>query len=89
LVAPGISRKRATTGGCERMDIVELLQEVSGRPIRGLDSSLLLSKIAGWDSLAMVRLMVQLEQLLGRELAEDELGALMTVGDVQRLLGGA
>lgn len=35
----------------------------------------------------MVRLMVRLEQHLGRELDESEMGGLTTIGDVQRLLG--
>jgi acyl carrier protein len=71
------------------MDIGELLREVGGRPVAALDSQTALNGIDGWDSLAMVRLMVKLEQLLDRELGEDELGALVTVGDVQRLIGGS
>ena len=68
------------------MDISELLQEVSGHPAASLKADCALSTMAGWDSLAMVRLMVRLEQHLGRELDEAELASLTTVGDIQRLL---
>ena len=46
-----------------------------------------LKQIAGWDSVMMVRLMLRLEQRAGRELSEAELEAIVTVGDVARLLG--
>ncbi|MBO6900912.1 MAG: acyl carrier protein [Rhizobiaceae bacterium] len=47
-----------------------------------------LSDIAGWDSIMTVRLMLAVEEVVGRELTEAELEALVTVGDVERLVGG-
>jgi acyl carrier protein len=68
------------------MDLGQLIQEVTGRSPVSLAPGCALSNMAGWDSLAMVRLMVRLEQHLGRELEEAELASLTTVGDIQRLL---
>jgi acyl carrier protein len=68
------------------MKIGKLFEEINGSPAPPLAADCALSGIEGWDSLTMVRLMVRLEQHLGRELAEAELGSLTTVGDVQRLL---
>lgn len=48
-----------------------------------------LSDIAGWDSIMVVRLMLAIEEVVGRELTEAELEALVTVGDAERLVGGA
>lgn len=47
---------------------------------------MLLSDIPRWDSLSMVRLMVQIETSLGRELTDAELENLTSVDDVERLL---
>jgi acyl carrier protein len=69
-------------------DISKLLQEVSGHPIPRVDAEILLADLTGWDSLATVRLMLRVEQDLGRELDENELGSLIKIGDVQRLLDG-
>jgi acyl carrier protein len=48
-----------------------------------------LDTIAGFDSLVMVNLVVRLESMVGRELTENELEQLRTVGDIERLLGVA
>lgn len=48
-----------------------------------------LSELDGMDSLAMVRLMLRIENIVGRELAEDELEAIVTIGDLKRLLAEA
>ncbi len=48
-----------------------------------------LQGIAGWDSLKLVKMVLRLEELLDRELSEDELESLQTVGDVTALLKAA
>jgi acyl carrier protein len=45
-----------------------------------------LSKIDGWDSLKGVRLVLRLEEIIGRELSEDDIETLQSVDDVDRLL---
>jgi acyl carrier protein len=59
--------------------------------ILGLDTltgreDLALDRIEGWDSLRTVRLVIRLEELVGRELSETDIDTLRTVGDVTRLL---
>jgi acyl carrier protein len=45
-----------------------------------------LADIDGWDSLKGVRLVLRLEEILGRELSEDDIESLQSVSDVERLL---
>jgi acyl carrier protein len=45
-----------------------------------------LADIDGWDSLKGVRLILRLEEILGRELSEDDIESLQSVSDVERLL---
>ena len=54
-----------------------------------LDAQTPLSEIEGWDSLKGVRLMLKVEEELGRELTENELESIHSVGDVSRLLAAA
>jgi acyl carrier protein len=49
----------------------------------------LLAQIEGWDSLKGVRLVLRLQELLGRELSEDDIEKLQSVEDVDRLLKAA
>ena len=49
----------------------------------------LLADIEGWDSLKGVRLVLRLEELVGRELSEDDIEKLQSVEDVDRLLKAA
>lgn len=67
-------------------EAVELITAILDSPPGPLDASTPLRAIAGCDSLAMVSLVVRLETLLQRELAESDLDALRTVGDVEQLL---
>jgi acyl carrier protein len=46
----------------------------------------LLARIEGWDSLRGVRLVLRLEEIVGRELSEDDIANLQSVGDVDLLL---
>lgn len=45
-----------------------------------------LQNLEGWDSIIGVRLVLRLEGILGRELGEDEIDRLHTVGDVENIL---
>ncbi len=67
----------------------ELIAEVlrTGVPIPGDD--VLLTQIEGWDSLKGVRLVLRLEEIVGRELSEDDIEKLQSVDDVDRLLKAA
>lgn len=71
------------------MAIETLLGTVMHRAVEPQASATRLSDIAGWDSIVVVRLMLAIEEVVGRELTEAELEALVTVGDVERLVGGA
>ena len=55
------------------------------RPQR-LTTELSLGDIPGWDSVTMVRLVVSLEEILGRQLDDAELENIETVGDVEALM---
>jgi acyl carrier protein len=45
-----------------------------------------LAEIEGWDSLKAVRLVLRMQEIVGRELSEDEIAGLHSVADVDRLL---
>lgn len=45
-----------------------------------------LGQIEGWDSLKGVRLVLRLEEIVGRELSEGDIEKLQSVDDVDRLL---
>jgi acyl carrier protein len=47
-----------------------------------------LAELNGWDSLKGVRLVLRLQEVIGRELSEDEIATLQSVADVQRMLHG-
>jgi acyl carrier protein len=64
-----------------------LLAKVMQRPLPCVEAPTALKDIPGWDSVMMVRLMLVVEEQLGRELSESELEAIATVGDVERLIG--
>jgi acyl carrier protein len=70
------------------MDAHVLLTDIVRKPLPRLDGATPLTAVAGLDSLAMVSLVVKLEGALGRELTEHELEGLITVHDVEQLLGG-
>ena len=48
-----------------------------------------LSQVEGWDSLKGVRLVLRLEEIIGRELSEDDIEKLQSVDDIDRLLKAA
>ncbi len=71
------------------MQASELITEVlrTSAPIPADD--VLLAHIEGWDSLKGVRLVLRLEEIVGRELSEDDIAKLQSVADVDRLLKSA
>ena len=68
------------------MNARALIAELTRRnPVTCQDNTLL-ADIDGWDSLKGVRLVLRLEEIVGRELSEDDIEGLQSVGDVERLL---
>jgi acyl carrier protein len=67
----------------------ELIAEVlrGKTPVPSGDA--LLAEIDGWDSLKGVRLVLRLEEIVGRELSETDIEKLQSVDDVDRLLKAA
>ena len=64
----------------------DLISGVLNSPPPRLSEALALGDIPGWDSVAMVRLVVAIEERLGRELSDVELEGIETVGDVEIML---
>jgi acyl carrier protein len=67
---------------------LELVSEIIKRPLSAADAAVAFRDLDGWDSLKGVVLVLKLERALGRQLAENELESLASVGDVDRLLAG-
>jgi acyl carrier protein len=53
------------------------LSEPNGTPLADID---------GWDSLKGVRLVLRLQEIVGRELSEDDIVGLQSIADVERIL---
>lgn len=68
------------------MQATELIAEVLRNNISISGSDIPLAELDGWDSLKGVRLVLRLEEIVGRELSEDEIERLQSVSDVERLL---
>jgi acyl carrier protein len=68
------------------MDARMLIAEVIRRSPVTCPDNTSLSDIDGWDSLKCVRLVLRVEEIVGRELSEDDIEGLQSVGDVERLL---
>ena len=69
------------------MNVAQFLHEVTGLETSKCTSASKLADITGWESLAVVQLMIALEGELGRMLEQDELETLNTLGDVEKILG--
>jgi acyl carrier protein len=67
----------------------ELIAEVLRTSVPIPVDDVLLAQIEGWDSLKGVRLVLRLEEIVGRELSEDDIEKLQSVEDVDRLLKAA
>jgi acyl carrier protein len=68
------------------MDARRLIAELTRKNVVTCLDNTLLADIDGWDSLKGVRLILRLEKIVGRELSEDDIEGLQSVGDVERLL---
>jgi len=68
------------------MDARMLISEVVRKSSVTCSDNTSLADIDGWDSLKGVRLVLRLEQIVGRELSEADIEGLQSVGDVERLL---
>lgn len=67
------------------MDARTLISEIVKRDV-AVSADTSLGEVDGWDSLKGVRLVLRLETIVGRQLAETEIEALQSVGDVEVLL---
>jgi acyl carrier protein len=68
------------------LKVTDLLSSVMQRPVSPLPSATALAEIPGWDSIMMVRLMLSLEETLGRELTEREIEGVATIANVEQLM---
>lgn len=68
------------------MDTNAFIQQVTKLNMSGRDDDSPLEGVPGWDSLAMVNLVVGLENRIGRMLDQDEMENIRVVGDVRKLL---
>ena len=71
------------------MQASELIAEVLRTTISIPHGDIPLADLEGWDSLKGVRLVLRLEEIVGRELSEDDIERLQSVNDVERLLKAA
>ena len=71
------------------MQARELIAEVLRIGVPIPDDDIPLSELSGWDSLKGVRLVLRLEEIVGRQLSEDDIARLQSVRDVERILKAA
>lgn len=71
------------------MQASELIAEVLRSAVPIPDGDIPLAELEGWDSLKGVRLVLRLEEIVGRELSEDDIARLQSVRDVEQLLKAA
>jgi acyl carrier protein len=64
----------------------ELIAEILRTNVSIPPGETLLANVEGWDSLKGVRLVLRLEEIMGRELSEDDIAKLQSVEDVDLLL---
>jgi acyl carrier protein len=69
-----------------QLHALDLIRGVLNEQHLQLTEDLVLGDIAGWDSVTMVRLVVALEENLGRQLSDSELESIETVADVEKLV---
>jgi acyl carrier protein len=68
------------------MQARELIAEVLRKEIAIPLDNVLLAQLDGWDSLKGVRLVLRLEEIVGRELSESDIEKLQSIEDVDRFL---
>jgi acyl carrier protein len=92
--AQGIAKQRCFTASYVQpegrsMQARDLIAEVLRADVSIPRDNVLLANVEGWDSLKGVRLVLRLEEIVGRELSEDDIEKLQSVDDVDRLLAVA
>jgi acyl carrier protein len=68
------------------MDARVLVAEIARKSNLTYPSDALLADIDGWDSLKGVRLVLRLQEIIGRELTEDDIDGLQSIADIERFL---
>ena len=68
------------------MDARMLIAEIVRKANLAEPNGTLLADIDGWDSLKGVRLVLRLQEIVGRELSEDDIVGLQSIADVERVL---
>jgi len=68
------------------MNAKDLISEVISKQNDASSGGTLLADLDGWDSLKGVRIILRLEQIAGRELSEDEIEKIVSVGDIEKFL---
>ena len=64
----------------------ELIAEILRTNVSIPPGEIPLAQVEGWDSLKGVRLVLRLEEIVGRELSEDDIAKLQSVEDIDLLL---
>lgn len=68
------------------MDARMLIAEIVRKANLAEPNGTLLADIDGWDLLKGVRLVLRLQEIVGRELSEDDIVGLQSIADVERVL---
>lgn len=68
------------------MDPRVLIKEISRSDVTDCADSTVLIEMENWDSLKSVRLILRMEEILGRSLSEADIEQLNSIGDIGRLL---
>ena len=71
------------------MEALALIAEITRKGNLTCSGDTLLADVDGWDSLKGVRLVLRLQEILGRELSENDIVGLQSIGDVARFLQSA
>jgi acyl carrier protein len=76
---------KITAGGWPRSRL--LTAEAVGIPVDVLPDDAAIGVLEAWDSLAHMRLLLTMEEALGRELTPEEAAGILSLADVERLFG--
>ena len=87
MAPPGPEGRNGAGAGIVKA--LELVSDIIKRPLSAADAGAAFRDLDGWDSLKGVVLVLKIERVLGRQLAEGELETLTSIRDVDRLLAGA
>jgi acyl carrier protein len=68
------------------VDARALIAEVLRRDAAIASDETPITNVEGWDSLKGVRLILRIEEIVGRELSEEDIEGIQSVADVDRIL---